>query len=116
LYYNLGSEDGYNAVRGIRDLSKWKDEDIATPELIKEYLTEFKGGIDCNPQFLLNDRERLRVQNSLMATEKFCLELLVSRKSQLYMHDLILMAVGFYGGYLTALDCQDHESKPNTRN
>ncbi len=97
-------------------MGKWKDEDIATPDLIKEYLEEFKEGISCNPQFVLNDKERLKVQDSLVATEKFCLELLASRKSKLYMHDLILMAVGFYGGYLTALDYQAHTNKPNNLN
>lgn len=89
-------------------MGKWKDEDIATPDFIKEYLEEFKQGISCNPQLVLNDKERLKVQDSLVATEKFCLELLAGRKSKLYMHDLILMAVGFYGGYLTATDYQTH--------
>ncbi len=97
-------------------MGKWKDEDIATPELIKEYLDEFKEGINCNPQFLLNDKERVKVQSSLVATEQFCREILANRKSKLYMHDLILMAVGFYGGYLTALDCQTPGDKPNVQN
>ena len=97
-------------------MSKWKDEDIATSEFIKEYLDEFKEGINNNPQLLLNDKERVKVQSSLAATEQFCKEILASRKSKLYMHDLILMAVGFYGGYLTALDCQAVEGKPNVQN
>ncbi len=85
-------------------MSKWKDEDIATPELMKDYLEEFKEGIDNNPHCQLDENERLKVQKSLEATEKFCQGLLSSRRNKLYMHDLILMAVGFYGGYLTALD------------
>lgn len=97
-------------------MGKWKDEDIATPEFIKEYLAEFKEGINNNPELLLNEKERLKVQSSLIATEQFCLELLVSRKNQLYMHDLILMAIGFYGGYLTALDFQKHRNTPNNQN
>jgi hypothetical protein len=97
-------------------MSKWKDEDIATPDLIKLYLEEFKGGIKDNPQFLLTEKEKLKVQSSISATEQFCQELLATRKSKLYMHDLILMAVGFYGGYLAALDCQTHENKPNVQN
>ena len=94
----------------------WKDEDIATPELIQEYLKEFKEGIDSNPHLLLSDQERLKVQSSLLATEKFCLEMAAKRHHPLYMHDLILMAVGFYGGYLSALDLQSRDIKPNTRN
>jgi hypothetical protein len=94
----------------------WKDEDIATPELIQEYLKEFKEGIDCNPELLLSEQERLKVESSLLATEKFCLEMAAKRRRQLYMHDLILMAVGFYGGYLSALDIQARENKPNTLN
>jgi hypothetical protein len=97
-------------------MSSWKDEDIATADLIKEYLAEFKEGISCNPQLLLNDKERIRVNDSLAATEKFCLELLLNRKKKLYMHDLILMAVGFYGGYLTALDYQSRPGSPNVLN
>jgi hypothetical protein len=97
-------------------MPKWKDEDTATPELIQEYLKEFKEGIDGNPELLLNDKERLKIQSSLVATEKFCLEMLNKRRSQLYMHDLILMAVGFYGGYLSALDLQSRDAKPNTQN
>jgi hypothetical protein len=92
-------------------MSPWKDEDIATPELIKEYLQEFKDGTASNPQFSLNETEKLKVQESLSAMEKFCLELLTGKKSRLYMHDLVLMAVGFYGGYLTALDCQSQDNK-----
>jgi hypothetical protein len=97
-------------------MGNWKDEDIATPDFIKEYLAEFKAGINCNPQLLLNNKERIKVQDSLVATEKFCLELLTNRKSKLYMHDLILMAVGFYGGYLTAQDLQSRPNPPNTLN
>jgi hypothetical protein len=97
-------------------MGKWKDEDVATPDLIKEYLQEFKEGINCNPQFVLSDKEKTKIQNSLVATEKFCLELLAKRNSKLYMHDLILMAVGFYGGYLTALDYQTRDNKPNMQN
>jgi hypothetical protein len=97
-------------------MSTWKDEDVATPELIKEYLEEFKSGIESNPEFLLNEKEKLKVNDSLQATERFCLELVINRKSKLYMHDLILMAVGFYGGHLTALDCQDRKANPNAQN
>lgn len=86
----------------------WKDEDIATPELMKEYLDEFKKGIESNTQYQLVQAERLRVQESLTATENFCTGLLTKKKGQLYMHDLILMAIGFYGGHLTAMD----RSKP----
>jgi hypothetical protein len=85
-------------------MSKWKDEDIATVEFIGEYLQEFKEGITHNPQYLLNEKEQARVQEALAATDKFCLELLAGKKGRLYMHDLILMAIGYYGGYLTALD------------
>jgi hypothetical protein len=97
-------------------MGKWKDEDVANPALIKEYLAEFKEGISCNPKLILDDKERLKVQDSLQATEKFCLELLSSRKTKLYMHDLILMAVGFYGGYLTASDFHTRSGQSNTRN
>jgi hypothetical protein len=85
-------------------MSKWKDEDIATPEFIGEYLQEFKEGITRNPQYLLNEKEQAKVKDALAATEKFALELLAGKKGRLYMHDLILMAIGYYGGYLTALD------------
>jgi hypothetical protein len=97
-------------------MGNWKDEDIATPAFIKEYLAEFREGINANPQFLLNEKEKAKVQSSLAATEQFCLEMLTKRKNMLYMHDLILMAVGFYGGYLTALDCQTVGDKPNVQN
>jgi hypothetical protein len=97
-------------------LIKWKDEDIATPEFIREYLNEFREGVKENPQFILSEKEKLKVQNALLATEQFCLELLATRKSKLYMHDLILMAVGFYGGYLTASDSRKDKTKPNTQN
>ena len=97
-------------------MPKWKDEDVATPELIQEYLKEFKEGMNSNTQLLLSEQERLKIQSSLIATEKFCLEMLNKRRSHLYMHDLILMAVGFYGGYLSALDLQARDAKPNTQN
>lgn len=84
-------------------MSNWKDEDIATPALIKEYLKEFEAGMQENPRFQLSESEKLKVRESLDATEKFCLGIL-SGKKRMYMHDLILMAVGYYGGYLTALD------------
>lgn len=84
-------------------MSKWKDEDIATPDLIKEYLKEFEAGMQENPRYQLSEGEKLKVRESLDATEKFCLGIL-SGKKRMYMHDLILMAVGYYGGYLTALD------------
>jgi hypothetical protein len=86
----------------------WKDEDIATPELIKEYLGEFRHGIENNNQYQLNPAEKLNVQESLTATEHFCTGILAGRQSKLYMHDLILMAIGFYGGHLTALDHVKH--------
>jgi hypothetical protein len=82
----------------------WKDEDIATPDLIKEYLCEFRQGIENNNQYQLDQAERLHVQESLIATENFCTGILSGRKKVLYMHDLILMAIGFYGGHLTAMD------------
>ena len=97
-------------------MGKWKDEDLATPELIKEYLKEFKAGIDCNPQFLLSETEKSKVQSALAAAEQFCMELLSTRKSKLYMHDLILMTVGFYGGFLSALDFQARESNASNKN
>jgi hypothetical protein len=84
-------------------MGKWKDEDIATPALIKEYLQEFKEGIENNSQCVLDEEEKSQVQESLKAAEGFCLNLLAGRKGILYMHDLILMTVGFYGGYLTAI-------------
>jgi hypothetical protein len=97
-------------------MGKWKDEDLATIAFIKEYLAEFKSGIEGNPQFLLNDREKNKVQSAIVATEAFCLELLGTRKNKLYMHDMILMAVGFYGGYLSASDVQTRHSQPNPGN
>ena len=84
-------------------MSKWKDEDIATPELAEEYLKEFQEGMENNPHYSLEESEKTNVQASLKATHKFCLGLLSGNK-QIYMHDLILMAIGFYGGYLTAKD------------
>jgi hypothetical protein len=97
-------------------MGTWKDEDYATIEYIKEYLEEFKSGIDCNPQFLLNDQEKFKVKSAIAATETFCLELLGSRKNKLFMHDLILMAVGFYGGYLSASDVQSRHSQSSPGN
>jgi hypothetical protein len=85
-------------------MSTYKEEDLATPEFIKEYLEEFKEGIAENPRYKLDEKEKLKVNEALDATEKFCFGL-ISGKKKLYMHDLILMAIGFYGGYLTVLDC-----------
>jgi hypothetical protein len=90
-------------------MANWKDEDIATPELIKEYLEEFRSGINCNDQLVLSEPEKKKVQSALAATEQFCMELLRTRKNKLYMHDLILMAVGFY---LSALDAHNHYPNP----
>lgn len=84
-------------------MSKWKDEDIATPELIEDYLKEFEEGISQNPKYCLNEWEIPRVKQSLEATRKFCSGVLAGKK-RMYMHDLILMAIGFYGGYLSASD------------
>ncbi len=86
-------------------MSTYKEEDLATPTFIKEYLEEFKAGIAANPGYELTEEDRPKVREALEATEKFCLNLLSGRK-RIYMHDLILMAIGFYGGYLTALDCR----------
>jgi hypothetical protein len=86
-------------------MSTYKEEDLATPEFIKDYLKEFKEGIADNPSCDLNEEDRPKVQQALEATEKFGLNLLAGKK-RIYMHDLILMAIGFYGGYLTALDCR----------
>jgi hypothetical protein len=97
-------------------MSPWKDEDIATPAMIKEYLQEFQSGTATNPQFTLSESEKLKVQESLIAMEKFCLEMVARKKNKLYMHDLILMAVGFYGGYLSALDCRAQTDSPNSLN
>jgi hypothetical protein len=82
----------------------YKEEDLATAEFIKEYLKEFREGIACNDRYQLNEQEKSKIMKALEATEKFCLDYLRGRK-RIYMHDLILMAIGFYGGYLTALDC-----------
>jgi hypothetical protein len=87
-------------------MTQWKDEDIATPELITGYLQEFKEGILNNPECQLEEVEKARVEKSLAATREFCLELLVGKKRKLYMHDLILMTIGYYGGYLSALDAK----------
>jgi hypothetical protein len=85
-------------------MGSWKDEDVANLKFMEEYLKEFEEGIESNPQYKLNDLERVKVKESLKATHNFCLDLLQGKKKTLYMHDLILMAIGFYGGYLTALD------------
>jgi hypothetical protein len=85
-------------------MSLWKDEDIATPNLIKEYLQEFREGITHHSKYDLNKNDQAKVQDALCATEEFCAGLLSGKKGKLYMHDLVLMAIGFYGGYLSALD------------
>jgi hypothetical protein len=87
-----------------KPVSPWKDEDVATPALIGEYLKEFKEGIENNPDCKLASEEKLKVEEALRATETFSLGLVGRRRNILYMHDLILMAMGFYGGYLTALE------------
>jgi hypothetical protein len=98
-------------------MSKWKDEDIATPELMKEYLKEFKAGTADNKEFVLSEKELAKVSQSLEAMEQFCMEMVANRNRTMYMHDVILMAIGFYGGYLAALDCQSRaENKPNNLN
>jgi hypothetical protein len=97
-------------------MGSWKEEDFATIEFIKEYLQEFKAGIESNPQFLLTGPEKIKVQSALAATEHFCLEMLGTRKNKLYMHDLILMAVGFYGGYLSAMDVHTRHSQADPVN
>jgi hypothetical protein len=89
-------------------MSKWNDEDIATPELMKEYFKEFKEGIENNPDLKLHDLEKANVMKSLDAAEKFADGLLAGKKT-LFMHDIILMTIGFYGGYLTAIDCMKPE-------
>jgi len=86
-------------------MGAYKEEDLATPAFIKEYLEEFKEGIATNSRYELQAEDQPKVQEALEAAEKFCLNLL-SGKKRIYMHDLILMAIGFYGGYLTALDCR----------
>jgi hypothetical protein len=86
-------------------MSKWKDEDIATAAFIQEYLQEFREGIFSNPACAVDEKEKPKIEAALTATDKFCSGLLTGKK-KLYMHDLILMAIGFYGGYLTALDAQ----------
>jgi hypothetical protein len=97
-------------------MGNWKEEDLATPEFIEEYLQEFREGITNNSRYQLSEPEKLKVQDSLKATKKFCLELLSGKKGKLYMHDLILMAIGFYGGYLTALDSRPKETKIQNQN
>jgi hypothetical protein len=85
-------------------VSKWKDEDVATLEFIEEYLKKFKQGIFNHPDFSLDENEKTKVLHSMDATDKFCKGLLTGKRGNLYMHDLILMAIGFYGGHLTALE------------
>ncbi len=85
-------------------MSNWKDEDVATPELMKEYFAEFRQGIEANPNLKLQDSDKSNVLSALEAAEKFSSGILAGKKT-LYMHDIILMTIGFYGGYLTALDC-----------
>jgi len=98
-------------------MSTWKDEDLATLPFVQEYLEEFREGIENTPDCKLSAEENVRVQKSLKATEQFATSMLQNRKSKLYMHDLILMIVGFYGGYLTALDSlSDTKSKPQDEN
>jgi hypothetical protein len=97
-------------------MTKWKDEDIATPEFIDGYLKEFKEGILNHPDFALNEKEKAKVLHSLEATEKFCRGLLTGKKGKLYMHDLILMAIGFYGGHLTALEAHTETKIPAENN
>ncbi len=92
-------------------MSTWKDEDVATPALMKEYFLEFKDGIENNPELKLQEREKANVLRSLEAAEKFSNGLLAGKKA-LYMHDIILMTIGFYGGYLTALDCLKGDAQP----
>jgi hypothetical protein len=92
-------------------MSNWKDEDIATPEFIDEYLKEFRDGIANNPSVTLDSKEKAKVEHSLNAMEKFCKGLLAGKKGKLYMHDLILMAIGFYGGHLTALESHTGNKK-----
>jgi hypothetical protein len=86
-------------------MSKWKDEDLATTVFIEEYLQEFRDGIFNNPACAVDEVEKPKIEEALEATGKFCNGLLVGKK-RLYMHDLILMAIGFYGGYLTSLDAK----------
>lgn len=90
---------------------QWKDEDLATPELILGYLQEFREGVFNNPGCQLEETEKTRVEESLAAAREFCLELLVSKNRKLYMHDLILMTIGYYGGYLSALDAHKNKNQ-----
>jgi hypothetical protein len=86
-------------------MSNWKDEDVATPALMTEYFKEFRDGIDSNPDLKLREGDKSNVLSALEAAEKFSAGILAGKKT-LYMHDIILMTIGFYGGYLTALDCR----------
>jgi hypothetical protein len=97
-------------------MSVWKDEDMATPVFIEEYLKEFREGIINNQQLALAPAEKVKVEHSLEATEKFCKGLLAGKKGKMYMHDLILMAIGFYGGHLTALEAHVCENRPENPN
>jgi len=93
-------------------VAEWKDEDIATEEYVKDYLANFKEGILNNTAMELTEEEKQNVDTSLEATEEFCMQLLNRKNNKLYMHDLILMAIGYYGGYLCAMDkhgCCEHD-------
>ena len=96
-------------------MGSWKDEDVATVKFIEEYLNEFEEGIESNSQYKLDEEEKAKVQESLKATHNFCIDLLKGKKRTLYMHDLILMAIGFYGGYLTALDSRPDSSSTESK-
>ena len=85
-------------------MSPWKDEDIAILGFMEEYLGEFREGILNNPKNKLSEDELEKVELALDATHKFTKDMLTVKKRQLYMHDMILMAIGFYGGYLTSLE------------
>jgi hypothetical protein len=109
-------QTSFYLVKEYTAMSKWKDEDIATVEFIEEYLKEFKQGILNHPDLSLDANEKTKVLHSLNATEKFCKGLLTGKKGKLYMHDLILMAIGFYGGHLTALEAHPINPKPANSN
>ena len=42
-------------------MSSWKDEDVATLPFIKEYLKEFREGIENNPDCKLDEEEVFRM-------------------------------------------------------
>jgi hypothetical protein len=85
-------------------MSDWKEEDIAKEEYIRDYLEQFRNDILCNTEMELKTDEKQKVEASLEATEQFCVSMVNRRDKKLYMHDLILMAIGYYGGYLSAID------------